>query len=653
MSIGSSRLASSSSGGTPAPSATVVAAARRAALTRAVNPSATERATAAEISLPGSVITSISPASSPPRDAPKPSGTTMAASRSPSSIWDRAWSALSTVSNRRSPASAWVTPSTKGDATADPSSSTSPMVASMSSPPPNARLMIAANASGPPIAWMRNDRLRNRRRRSTSAISRAAASWLNCGSKTEATRGNTVRWSELEAMRTGGRSPLPRQRERDPYCLGTKFLRTPSTDSVAQGLAGEFEEDVLEVGLDQLESADRHAHPAGGVDDPRERRRTRRDPHRQSSVPTVDADRSGQLGAGGGERVQVARAAHVHAVAGADLGHQLAACALGDQPALVDDADAVAEALGLLHVVGGVEHGQAFGAKRLHALEDGVAALGVDANSRLVEHQQLGPMQQPGGDVGPPLHAPGVGVDAVVAPVGEPHDVEHLGDSLVEQAALQPLQPAEEAQVLVCRQVVVEGHVLGDEADGRLGVRGLGAHRPPSDGHLAGVTGQQAAHHRDRGGLAGPVGPQKPVRLAAGDVEAHAVDRHALAVGLPQPAARQHRLHRLHHRRATVVRQVRGLAVTGGTCIRAPHLLDAEVESSFRNMTLSGELRKTATARAPARAARRWSHWLGRRPRTSSAAPSARPCARARGAGWSSGGRRWRRAGGPGRWRRR
>src|SRR5918994_7843454 len=98
-------------------------------------------------------------------------------------------------------------------------------------------------------------------------------------------------------MAAAGRGSFPRPPWSDSYFLGTAgVVGTRWSASIPEGLAGEFEEDVLEVGLDQLESADRHAHPAGGVDDPRERRRTRRDPHRQSSVPTVDADRSGQLG---------------------------------------------------------------------------------------------------------------------------------------------------------------------------------------------------------------------------------------------------------------------------------------------------------------------------------------------------------------------
>ena len=93
--------------------------------------------------------------------------------------------------------------------------------------------------------------------------------------------------------------------------------------------------------------------------------------------------------------------------------------------ALVDDADTVAEALGLLHVVGRVEDGHAALAQRVDRLEDGVAALRVDADGGLVEHQQLRLMQQTDADVEAALHAAGVVIGAVVGAVGQPDQLEH------------------------------------------------------------------------------------------------------------------------------------------------------------------------------------------------------------------------------------
>src|SRR4030065_515179 len=67
---------------------------------------------------------------------------------------------------------------------------------------------------------------------------------------------------------------------------------------------------------------------------------------------------------------------------------QLGPGALGFELALVDDGHPVAEALGFLHVVGGVEHRHPLGAQPLDALQDGVAALWVDAPRGLVEQEE-------------------------------------------------------------------------------------------------------------------------------------------------------------------------------------------------------------------------------------------------------------------------
>ena len=76
------------------------------------------------------------------------------------------------------------------------------------------------------------------------------------------------------------------------------------------------------------------------------------------------------------------------AVVVADALHELAARALGEQAAGVEDADAVAEPLGLLHVVGGVEHAGACRRLGAHLVEQVGPGLWVDADRRLVEQPQ-------------------------------------------------------------------------------------------------------------------------------------------------------------------------------------------------------------------------------------------------------------------------
>ena len=112
----------------------------------------------------------------------------------------------------------------------------------------------------------------------------------------------------------------------------------------------------------------------------------------------------------------------------ADQRHELLARPLGADLAAVDDPDAVAEALGLLHVVGRVEDRHAAGPELGDGLEDRVAALGVDAHGRLVEEQEPWLVEQPDADVQAPLHPAAVVLDPVARAFGEPDEREHLVD---------------------------------------------------------------------------------------------------------------------------------------------------------------------------------------------------------------------------------
>ena len=192
--------------------------------------------------------------------------------------------------------------------------------------------------------------------------------------------------------------------------------------------------------------------------------------------------------------------------------------------------------------MGRVEDGHAALPQLVDGLEDGVAALRVDADGGLVEHQQLRLVQQADADVEATLHAAGVVVGAVVGAVGRPVSSSTASTRSSRASRPQPLEPAEEAQVLASREVGVDGQVLGHVADGGLGLGGVDVDRLPGHGDLAAVALEQAADHRDGGGLAGAVGTQQAVGLAAGDVEADAVDGDPFAVALAQVATHEQRL---------------------------------------------------------------------------------------------------------------
>jgi len=219
-----------------------------------------------------------------------------------------------------------------------------------------------------------------------------------------------------------------------------------------------------------------------------------------------------------------------------------AAGALGPDLPLVDDPDPIAEPLRLLHVVGGVEDRHPLLLELGDTRQDGVAALRVDAHGRLVQHQEPGVVEQADADVQAPLHAPGEAVRAIAGPVGQVDDGQDLVHAAVELLAPEPLEASEEAEVLAGGQVGVDGQILGDVADGGLGVGRADVDRPAGHDDLPAVAPEEAADHRDGGGLAGAVGAEQAVGLAGGDLEAHAVDGGPLAVALAEVAADEDRL---------------------------------------------------------------------------------------------------------------
>lgn len=81
-------------------------------------------------------------------------------------------------------------------------------------------------------------------------------------------------------------------------------------------------------------------------------------------------------------------------------------------------------------------------------------------------------MHKTGGDVEPSAHSAGQGLDSVLCSVGEVHQLQDLVHSLLQPTAGEPVETAEEAQVLPGAEVLIERHFLGHEADQPLGTGG-------------------------------------------------------------------------------------------------------------------------------------------------------------------------------------
>src|SRR5262245_1480188 len=132
-----------------------------------------------------------------------------------------------------------------------------------------------------------------------------------------------------------------------------------------------------------------------------------------------------------------------------EAGDQLRRGSLRDDPAVVDDRDAVAEAFGLLHVVRREEHRAAGGLEDGDPLPELEPALRIEAGRRLVEEQDLGVPGERAGDGQPlPLAARQL-ADAGVALLLER---EVLEETLRVPAAL--VEGAEELERLVHGQLL-------------------------------------------------------------------------------------------------------------------------------------------------------------------------------------------------------
>src|SRR5213593_2371390 len=79
-------------------------------------------------------------------------------------------------------------------------------------------------------------------------------------------------------------------------------------------------------------------------------------------------------------------------------------CSFGQQLAVINNADATAQRLRFFQVVRGIKDRRAFRTQLAHEFEYVRAWLRVDANGRLVQEQQFGPMHEHATDVDTTLH---------------------------------------------------------------------------------------------------------------------------------------------------------------------------------------------------------------------------------------------------------
>ena len=143
-------------------------------------------------------------------------------------------------------------------------------------------------------------------------------------------------------------------------------------------------------------------------------------------------------------------------------GDHLVDGAVRQQLAVGDIGDLVA-ALGLVHVMGRDEHGEAFGGERVDLVPELAPRLGIDAGGRLVEQQQLRLGQDAGAEREPLLPAARQFAGELLLAAGQPEPLDRLarGAARIGHA----IDARDEFQILADREVLVEAEALRHVAD--------------------------------------------------------------------------------------------------------------------------------------------------------------------------------------------
>ena len=118
-------------------------------------------------------------------------------------------------------------------------------------------------------------------------------------------------------------------------------------------------------------------------------------------------------------------------------------------------AKTAAQPVGLVHVLGREQHGDALGVEVLQVLPDRQAALGVEAGGGLVQEEDVWTVHERPGQVDAPPHAAGVRPDLAAANAGQPHELEQLVGAVVGLGASNAIEtPLQNQEIASLREIV-------------------------------------------------------------------------------------------------------------------------------------------------------------------------------------------------------
>ena len=202
-----------------------------------------------------------------------------------------------------------------------------------------------------------------------------------------------------------------------------------------------------------------------------------------------------------------------------------------DDAAVLDDRNAIAQPLRLLHQVRGHEHGLAAGTDAAHQLPDGAAGLRIEAGRQLIEEHDFGIVDERQRDEQPLLlsarqrHEPGVAL------FGKTELLEKtlaLADGLL-------VERRPQVHRFPHLDAFLEMGLLELDTDAILQLIDVAKRIEAQDGNAAAVGSPNPLHAFHRRGFSGAVGPDQPEDLAVPDFERHVIDGDRLLVGFADP----------------------------------------------------------------------------------------------------------------------
>src|SRR5213594_4207218 len=236
-------------------------------------------------------------------------------------------------------------------------------------------------------------------------------------------------------------------------------------------------------------------------------------------------------GISGGPRVHRLELDHR---AGERLGLDLRRAPVGDEPALIDEAEGVAQ-LRLVHVVGRHEDRRALVGQPPDDRPERPPRDRVDARGGLVEEDQPRAVHEGAREREPLPIAAGELARELARVPAEVAEAQHLLDACRAVGAGDHVDARIEHEVLLDRQVVVQREALRHVADGRLDTLRIAAQIDAQHAPLALRRLEDPTQHAERRRLPGAVGSEEAVQLAASDAEVETVHRNDPAEALREP----------------------------------------------------------------------------------------------------------------------